>query len=282
MSTRQRVGFVFLSLVLASAMGSYAADPAPAAAAGEARTFPLWPSIAEGHELPPPYTVRALYYWQNHGYDINDLGVSSTFVPSLGALAAGLDTSVFDVENDVTQMGAEFDLWLLPFLQVYGLLGRVDGKTEVDMSKSPVAAGMGLGKINMDYDGVVYGAGATLVYGYKFMFAALNGIYTTTDLEQESSVKAFILRPIIGAKRDRLSAWVGAMYQDAQEEHKGDLVLPMAQGPVPVSYDLDLEEKEPWNFLVGAEYEITQNWFVMAEVGLGERTQVEAAVGYKF
>lgn len=281
MSTRQRVGFVFLSLILASAMGASAADAAPAAA-GEARTFPLWQSIAKGKELPPPYGIRALYYWQNHDYDLTSLGVSSAMMPAIGAMASGLDTSTMDVENDVTQMGAQLEVWLLPFLQVYGVIGHVDGETEVDMSRNPVAAGMGLNKMNVDYDGMVYGFGATLAYSIDYVFLALNGVITSTDLEQESSVDCYIVRPMIGAKRGPLSAWVGAMYQDAQEEHKGDLVLPTLQGPLPVSYDLELDETDPWNFIVGAEYEITQNWFVMAEVGLGGRTQVEAAVGYKF
>ena len=79
-------------------------------------------------------------------------------------MASGLDTSTMDVENDVTQMGAQLEVWLLPFLQVYGVIGQVDGETEVDMSKNPVAAGLGLNKMNVDYDGMVYGIGATLAY----------------------------------------------------------------------------------------------------------------------
>ena len=69
------------------------------------------------------------------------------------------------------------------------------------------------------------------------------------------------------------------MYQKAQEEHKGRIQIP---GFGPVDYDLEFEEKEPWNLLLGARYEFSARWNLNAEIGLGERMQAEAGLNYRF
>lgn len=275
MSTKRRWSPIVGSLVLASVLTASAAQPA----APESRTLPLLQSMAAGHELPPPFTLRALYYWQNHDYDLTDISIASPMLPMLGDLSRALDPRTIKVENDVSQYGGQLEMWLLPFLNLYGLVGYIDGTTDIDFVGNPAAAQLGLNRMSVDYDGMVYGLGATLTYGFGPGFVALNGIVTSTDLDQESSVKAWVLRPIVGVHVGSLAVWTGAMYQKAQEEHEGNVLVPRLG---PVAYDIELEESEPWNFVVGAEYSITRNWSVEAELGLGERSQVEASVAWHF
>jgi hypothetical protein len=49
-----------------------------------------------------------------------------------------------------------------------------------------------------------------------------------------------------------------------------------------VNYNLELKEQEPWNWLVGAEYRINEQWFVSVEGGFGQRKQFEGGLTYRF
>lgn len=258
--------------VMAAWMGS-------SALAETGRGLPLWSSLAGDRELPPPFGVSAIVYWQDHGYDLTRLEVSSAIDPELGQMVGMVDLSAINVDNKVSQIGLKADAWLLPFLNVYALLGYIEGETKVRFGELPPEIGMLLEQIDFDYSGVVYGLGGTLAWGAGPFFAAVNGVMTWTDLKDQTSVEAIVVRPIVGVRHGPLTLWTGAMYQDAEEENKGQFTLPMLGT---VDYDLRLEEKEPWNWLVGASYAFNRNWSMEVEFGFGERQQAEAMLSYRF
>lgn len=50
-----------------------------------------------------------------------------------------------------------------------------------------------------------------------------------------------------------------------------------------VQYSLDKRPKDPWNFIVGSQFQLNKNWMLRAEYGfLGSRTQVILGVQYRF
>lgn len=246
--------------------------------------LPFCAGLAGDRELPLPCGITLLGYAQEHGYDIQNLEASSPVNPAVGMLVRQIDPAMIDVQNDVLQVGLKADAWLLPFLNIYGLLGGIDGRTDVDFAALPPAAAPVLGALDqgldVDYAGLLYGVGGTLTWGAGPVFAAVNGILTWTELdEEETSVQAYILRPILGFRSGAFAAWTGLMYQKAQEEHQGRIQIP---GFGPVDYDLEFEEKDPWNMLLGARYEFSRRWNINAEIGLGERMQAEAGLNYRF
>jgi hypothetical protein len=254
-----------------------------AACAGEPARLPLLSEWAGERELPLPFGLTVLCYGQDHGYDINRLSASSALDPRIGPMVQQLDPATIDVDNEVTQIGLKADVWLFPFLNVFALAGRIDGETEVSFGALPPEAAPVLGALDrgldVEYSGFVYGIGCTLTWGAGPAFAAVNGVATWTDLDEETSVEAYVVRPLVGVRVGALALWAGAMYQRAQEEHEGAIALP---GLGSIAYDLELEEQEPWNALVGASYAITANWQIGAEAGFGERTQLEMSVAYRF
>ena len=245
--------------------------------------LPLLAEWAGARELPLPFGVSLLCYGQDHGYDIRRLAASSALDPRIGPMVQQLDPATIDVDNRVTQIGLKADVWLFPFLDVFALAGRIDGETEVSFGELPPEAEPILGALDrgldVDYSGFVYGVGGTLTWGMGPAFAALNGLATWTDLDEETSVEAYILRPLVGVRVGALALWTGAMYQKAQEDHEGSIAL---AGLGLIDYDLELEEKEPWNALVGASYDVAKNWQIEAEAGFGERTQLELSVTCRF
>ena len=267
--------FGLLALSVLSLNPAFAAPPSPA--------FPLLSSWAGDRELPLPCGASLLGYGQKHGYDIHRLDAFSALDPRIAQMVRQVDPASIDVDNEVTQIGLKADVWLFPFLNAYALAGFIDGETEVDFRELPPAAAPVLGLLDhgldVDYAGFVYGVGGTLVWGVGPAFAALNGVMMRTDLDEEASVEAYVLRPIIGVSAGKCSFWSGAMYQKTQEDHEGSIGIP---GLGAVDYDLELEEKEPWNGLIGASCRISRHWGVETECGLGERIQIEASLTYRF
>jgi hypothetical protein len=189
-----------------------------------------WSSLqARGIKLPKRWGVGVSYYNQTQPYEIDTLSIG---LPGWDpALADGLP-----VDNDTTSMHATFDYWLAPYLNVMAMAGNIDGETAVATSSLPLP--LPLGDIMVDYSGFMYGAGLTLAGGWEKAFATLTAQYTNTDLDvADSSVKAWILTPKVGLSFDALAVWVGAMYQDAEERHRGTYTIPPL-GAVPFDVTL--------------------------------------------
>ena len=76
--------------------------------------------------------------------------------------------------------------------------------------------------------------------------------------------------------------YVGAMYQDVDEQQNGTVKLPIAGVSVPVGYDVISAAKEEWNYLVGANLKASESWNYGIEVGFSDRTHVMATLNYRF
>lgn len=235
--------------------------------------FPLGSSMVGDGDLPLPFGVGATLHYQDQEYSLTRMSIS---VPGFDLA----DTSGLDIDNHLFEGDVKLDLWLLPFLNVFGLVGVIDGETEVDLSTFQ------LGNLTIDYDGIVYGAGITLAGGFDNVFASFTALFTDTDLDQaESSVEAWVLTPRVGVKTSLpgserpLALWSGAMYQSTEEQHRGNISIPQIG---PVVYDVELEEDNAWCFLVGAAAEVTDHWNVELEVGAGDRSQVTLSATCRF
>ena len=197
------------------------------------------------------------------------------------------DPSLIDVSNDVQNFDLRLDVWITPFLNVFGLLGTVDAKTFVDFSKAPISGlPFALPAIPLSYDGTVYGAGINLMWGGENWFAALNNTWTDTSLsgDFESSVSAFASQPRIGLIRNKWIFYVGGMYLDTDETHAGTFELPLIPGmpPIPVKFEVELESLEKWNYAVGAMHVFSPKAQILLEIGFGDRDHTLLNFSYRF
>jgi hypothetical protein len=76
-----------------------------------------------------------------------------------------------------------------------------------------------------------------------------------------------------------LVAWVGAVYQEVEETHRGSIALPPAGR---VSYDVELEQKEAWNAAAGISARVAQRWQLDLEAGGGDRVHASGSLSYRF
>jgi hypothetical protein len=264
-----------------------------AVAAGQEapRALPLGASWAGGQKLPLPFGVNLTLFTQEQDYKLESLNVAlpeltpamaaalpAGAIGAMGAVSAGVMEGVA-AENALQEANVKLDLWLLPFLNLFGMVGVINGETDVATPLIP-------GGLSVTYEGLVYGAGATLTGGYRNFFAAVTGIYTGTELDTaDSTITAWILQPVVGcrwtAPEDAFGAslWVGAMFQQAEEEHSGTVLAPPFGN---VDYEVTLAESDPWNFVVGGRVTLSPHWYAEAEGGFGDRTHLMAGAGYRF
>jgi len=252
------------ALLVATAVGI-----APAANAGGP---PFAASLAEGKKLPLPYGIGITLYDQVQDYSLDSLTLG---IPGFDNVP--LDR--FAIDNRITDYNVQMDVWLFPFLNVFGLIGTIDGSTEVDFSDVPLP--FPLGKVAIDYDGTVYGGGVTLAAGGDVWFTSLTGVATKSDLsgDFDSSANSLVVMPRLGVHNDRGSIWVGAMYLDTEEKHSGTITLPFL-GPVP--FAVDLTQKNRWNALVGLHANVAEHWTVEVEGGFGARSSASITAGWRF
>jgi len=257
-------------------------------------SLPLGKSLAAGHELPLPLGISANVFFMEQDMEAQSIAVDIPPLPLPTGplqLPPGLPAESAKLESRVTTTTAKIDAWVLPFLNVYGVAGYVDGETTASGFSvgglPPELASLLPNSFAIAYSGSTYGVGGTLAAGYNQFFASLDANYTESDLDiGDSTIEAFVISPRIGITGDLggLSGalYVGAMYQDVDEQQNGTVKFPITGVAVPVGYDVISAAKEEWNYLVGANLKASESWNYGIEVGFSDRTHVMATLNYRF
>jgi hypothetical protein len=71
--------------------------------------------------------------------------------------------------------------------------------------------------------------------------------------------------------------WIGAMYMDYKQTVTDSVDLNELDPKLPsvdLEFEIDIENEEPWNFLMGGQWEISKRWQMMVEGGVGNRQQI--------
>jgi hypothetical protein len=220
--------------------------------------------LAGDMDLPRPWGIGFDFYTMDQDYDIKSLSFAIPGV-SLG------DPSKIAVTNEVQHIDIKGDVWLFPFLNIFGIIGHVDIDTRVDFSQAEIIGlPVNLGTVPVSFSGTVYGGGFTLAYGTERWFTSVTTIFTTTNTsgDLDSSVDSTAVQPRIGLLRDNWRFWVGAMYLDTDEKHSGIFELPFIGG---VPFEVELSTQDNWNYTFGAGYVFNDRADLSFEAGFGSR-----------
>jgi len=252
--------------------------------------------MAGDRNLPRAFGIGIDYFNMSQPYQIDSLSVDCppgdpqdpVFQTCQGLLASLLpvlsDTSAIRVDNDVEHVDLKLDVWLLPFLNVFGIYGSIDGDTTVDLRNIDAPLPPSLNVLNIRYDGDVYGGGLILAVGGHKWFASLTGTYTDTDLNGSfnSSVEAIAIQPRFGVRASETTElWIGGYFIDAEEKHSGTIILDVGI-EVPLDFAVDLSQQEDFNFSLGMHSMFSEHWEATVEVGGGDRNTVLANLTYRF
>ena len=237
-------------------------------------------------DLPLPFGVSVLYLWQEQEYDVTGLRASAGGFPVPGFGPAAIPR----IENEVQEVNAKFDWWALPWLNLHAVFGGLDGQADADLAPFIRPLLGGVGRIEVDYDGIVYGGGITVAGGYGNFFASLTANYTWADVDLEdglglslddpNGIETLVVVPRIGWRFERGAIWAGGYYQFTEHTQSGSFRLPPPIGTI--QFQADVEDEAPWSYVVGGEYRISDQWILSAEIGFGDRTQVLLGTSYRF
>lgn len=294
------------------------------AADSDTRTFPIWgeEARARGYAIPLPFGVNLSYMNMRQNIDVDSI--------SFSGLALGnhpIPVDMFDIDAGHTREQSKtenlrLDMWVFPFLNIYGLVGHTRGSSvsNVSVDADPsrytgidraIAASVHQlyqsGELQdidftLDFKGTTWGTGVTLAGGYQNWFALVDTNYTRTDFDiLDGKISALTISPRIGyrfkfqgpAGESHLSVWLGSMYQDVQQEFRGslsDLHMPAALQPLINSVNqnddgrFDVKQKlhAPWNMLIGSQFEMTPQFNILTEFGFNERNSFFVAGEYRF
>lgn len=313
---------ILVSLVLLSgaACGATTTSTATDDATSSDSMFPIWgdEARARGYSIPLPFGVNLSYMNMRQGVNVESIALSGL---QIGARPIPDDMFIIGVGDTREKSETEnlrLDMWVFPFLNVYGIVGHTKGSSvsQISVNADPsqygrldpnrliaqaVHAGYESGALQdlnftLNFEGTTYGTGVTLAGGYQNWFGLVDTNYTQTSFDiLDGKISALTVSPRVGYRFEfqgisgpsHLGIWIGAMYQDVEQEFKGnlsDLNLPSALDGVVENGRFDVKQHltSPWNMLVGAQYEITQNFNVLTEFGFNDRNSFFIAGEYRF
>ena len=282
------------------------------------RMFPLYGDrvIEMGVEPPYPFGVQATFFWQRQDIVINSLWVGFGDQPQ-----QPFDFVKFEnTDASIFVPGLRLDLWVLPFWDVYVSGNIVRSNTIVTLSqpisfKTEVDNDGWAGAV-----GTVLAGGYRSIFGALQFSYGWSDLELNDELIGAGIFSARFGTVLYTPRRDyRLSAWVGTMGQFVEANISGSVsasdVLPedgdplndyqnsewyqdlnpaqqtivdgvitemMNRGPGKITYTIDQNLKNPWNFLLGAELEINKRWQIQVELGVIGRQQFLTALQYRF
>lgn len=227
---------------------------------------------AEFPERPLPFGAGFWYFAQEQDYSVTGLQATAFGFPIPGFD----DSAISRIENRVDQFNFKADYWVLPWLNIHGIVGNASGEASATLSPA-IQRGFGLTDFTVDYDALVYGGGITLAAGHECFFTTITAQYTWGDVDMEdgagltlndpNGIETLVIIPKIGIHGKKGAVWVGTYYQHTEHTQTGTFILP---GPLPVDFAASVEDKTPWNPVIGGEYYFNEHWSLSIEYGFGD------------
>ncbi|WP_375320417.1 TonB-dependent receptor [Aliivibrio logei] len=270
----------------------------------ESFTLPIWKEEAEarGYDLPEAFGLNISYMKQTQDISVDSIGFEGTIPALLPWKPPHAISDLVDIESvgSGKQMSEVLtlrgDVWLFPFLNLYGIVGQLKGYSETTINVKPLGLGKGINMpFRLDLNGTLYGAGFVLAGGYKDVFALADASYTETELNViDGTISSIVISPRVGYDFTRmgtpLRVWVGAMYQDVEQSLSGNLTdiglsgnLGSLVGKVDDGrFNVEQHLVTPWNTLLGMQYKLDDGLYLLGEAGLGKRKSLFFTVDMRF
>jgi len=181
--------------------------------------------------------------------------------------------------------GVTADLWLLPFVNVHGMVGHLWG-TANDFNPTVMPGLLPPGvtiPTTEEFSGTSYGGGVTFAIGYKRVFASYDISFMRSKVDLLSDNADALVQSIrggvrLGSGKYRAAIYTGALHESILNTLTGTGLIP---GLNP-DFKIDVAPQEPWNVLAGANLELTPRFVVTVEAGFGNRMQFVIMPGVRF
>jgi hypothetical protein len=199
-------------------------------------SLPIWGEKAtqKGYQLPYSAGVSVNYFWQESSIVIDNLYVGFNNGPQYN-----LDQIVRfnDATATASAINVRPDIWLFPFLNVYGILGKVQTSTAINAGIWVPDANNNWSQIysfgsKANFNGTSFGLGMTPTIGIGGGWLALDMNVAWTDLDAlDKPAQSFIFGPRMGKTfklnkpQSNITFWAGAFRVHLKSDTKGSLAL---------------------------------------------------------
>jgi hypothetical protein len=199
-------------------------------------SLPIWgaKASARGYDLPYSAGLGINYFWQQ-----SDLVINNLFVGFNNGQMYNLD-EVIRFNNSVSTASAinfRPDIWVLPFLNIYGIFSKAKTSTEINAGLwVPDASNVWKeitsfsSKANFDATGIGLGATPTIGVGGGFLAFDMNMMWTDVSA-LDKPVFTYVLGPRLGKsfkfkKPERnIAFWVGGFRIHMSSSTNGSILL---------------------------------------------------------
>lgn len=188
---------------------------------------------ALGFDLPHSAGISVNYLWQK-----SDIVISNVAVGFNSGELINVDDLIRFNTTTAESNGVNIrpDIWVFPFLNIYGIFAQAQSRTNVDVSivipRINEAEELFNIQTNPLFNTTTVGFGFTPTAGFFGGWIAFDMNFTWTDVEsQENPVFAFVFDPRIGKtfqlnKPERnISFWIGGFRLKVNRDTKGSLAL---------------------------------------------------------
>lgn len=248
----------------------------PIAALADEPTHSRLPFMAEaarerGYELPLPFGAAFVVTGLgNREIEVTDVRVGIAGQPPQSVsqfLNLGSTSDVFNAN-------LKLDVWLLPFLNLYGLVGYIHNESSTRASVTLPRPGPVPGeieyqtKIDTSLDGVVGGVGMTLAAGYGNFILVADCNYSQSDLGFDNDFTALIATVRAGwnGKLGKLPAqlWLGVGNWDTAATATGHAALPDGER---LDFEADQRPETKWLYDLGTNLELSKRLQLVVDAG---------------
>ena len=262
--------------------------------------------VDKGYDLPLPYGLGLTYASVEQEQLLSSLQVGIN-----GSEIRPFDFVAFDnaFSNSET-VSLKADAWLFPFMNVFLMLGRVDGEApmhvlldgntiledlEIDCSGFPPNPLCPLLEdqivtlpVEANFTGNTYGIGAVLAGGWKGWFVTIPFNWTYADMEgSQTDGASFTATPRVGHAFDlgtwgKLAVFVGGNYLDTDLTVDGVASTPGDE--LVFDFIIDQKNKDNWNALIGFNWDINRHFSWAAEYDgfTGSRDAIISSIVWRF
>ena len=225
---------------------------------------------ARGYELPLTFGTGAiLTYLDGREIEVTDVRVGLD-----GNSQSVSDYATLGSTSTVFNANFRFDTWVLPFLNVYALVGYVhnDSATRIHVQiprPGPLPGNMEFDtEVDTSLDGTVGGVGMTLAAGYKSFFMVADFNYNRADLgfDDRFTAKIGSIRAGWQGKVNGrgLQTWLGAGNWNTAATAKGHVDLEDGRR---LTFEADQRPATNWMYDLGVNFMPTPHWQLFGDFG---------------
>jgi hypothetical protein len=252
-----------------------------------------------GFELPNPYGLQLIGYWQEQDLVLENLSIAID-----GGPYQDIDFVDFgrpSVENTTAQF--KLDTWLFPFMNVYASVGSFTGDGVIPLAveardllhflgfdgvcgggplELPFCSRILSAVAEPEYEGDALALGMNLAMGWEDYFVTLPISHAWTDVNiLDQTVTALNISPRFGYLHElerggTLAIYTGATWLKAEVDLSGSVVLDTSGSGVPglgdetvLDFVVSQRNRDRWNYVLGFNWELGSDWSMQAEAGFG-------------